>query len=165
MMPTPTSWWFHTPNRAAAKDWIGNAALHGRMATVFARLIVAGDDQGVHAVLVPIRGGDGVALPGVEIQDRGLKEGLNGIDNGRIWFTQVRVPRENLLDRFGSIDDAGRYSSPIPSSGRRFFEMLGTLVAGRISIAAASVSAAKDRPHDRGAVCGATASVRSEWPS
>ncbi len=133
----------HTPHPDAGKDWIGNAARDGRIATVFARLHVGGEDHGVHALLVPLRDDDGRPLRGVRIEDRGLKEGLNGVDNGRIWFDAVRVPRTNLLDRFGAIDEAGRYHSPIPSSGKRFFTMLGTLVMGRISIAAASVSAAK----------------------
>jgi acyl-CoA oxidase len=133
----------HSPHEAAGKDWIGNAALHGRLATVFARLIVEGDDHGVHAVLVPLRDENGAVLPGVRIEDRGLKFGLNGVDNGRIWFHQVRVPVGNLLDRFASIDGKGRYHSPIPGSGRRFFTMLGTLVAGRVSIASAAVSATK----------------------
>ena len=132
-----------TPHEGAAKDWIGNAALHGRMATTFARLVVDGEDHGVHAVLVPLRDRRGRTLPGIRIEDRGDKEGLNGIDNGRIWFDGVRVPRANLLDRFASIDEGGVYRSDIPSAGRRFFTMLGTLVTGRVSIAAASVSAAK----------------------
>ncbi len=133
----------HTPDEAAGKDWIGNAALDGRMATVFARLIVAGEDHGVHAIVVPLRDEEGHLLQGVRIEDRGLKEGLNGVDNGRIWFDSVRVPRDNLLDRFAQIDDDGVYRSEIAGSGRRFFTMLGTLVTGRVSIAAASVSATK----------------------
>ena len=132
-----------TPHEEARKDWIGNAALHARLATVFARLLVGGEDHGVHALLVPIRSPDGDILPGVEIEDRGAKVGLEGVDNGLIRFTRVRVPRTNLLDRFATVDEKGRYASPIPSADRRFFTMLGTLVAGRISIAAASVSAAK----------------------
>lgn len=133
----------HTPHSGAAKDYIGNAAAHGRLASVFARLIVAGEDHGVHVVLVPLRDERGAVLPGVRIEDCGEKEGLNGVDNGRIFFDGVRVPRGSLLDRFGGIDEQGRYSSPIPSSGRRFFGMLRTLVLGRVSIAAASVSATK----------------------
>lgn len=133
----------HTPHEGAGKEWIGNAALHGRMATVFAQLEVDGEPHGVHAFLVPIRGDDGTVLPGIRIEDCGPKEGLNGVDNGRIWFTGVTVPRDALLDRFASVTASGRYESPIPSAGRRFFTMLGTLVAGRISIAAASVSVAK----------------------
>ncbi len=133
----------HTPSPDARKDWIGNAALHGRMATVFAQLEVGGTRHGVHAFVVPIRDGDGQPLPGVTITDRDEKVGLNGVDNGTLSFHDVRIPRGNLLNRFGEVTPEGVYSSPIPSSGRRFFTMLGTLVAGRVSVAAASVSAAK----------------------
>ena len=132
-----------TPHPRAAKDYIGNAAAHGLIATVFARVIVAEEDHGVHAILVPIRDERRRVLPGIRIEDCGLKEGLNGVDNGRISFDRVRVPRTNLLDRFASIDEQGRYHSDIPSSGRRFFRMLRTLVVGRVSIAAAAVSASK----------------------
>ncbi|MDE2876209.1 MAG: acyl-CoA dehydrogenase family protein [Gemmatimonadota bacterium] len=153
-----------TPDDDARKDYIGNAALHGRLATVFARLRVPCggedstpgphdhpdgftrpplDDHGVHAFLVPIRDEPGRVLPGVRIEDCGAKEGLNGVDNGRIWFDGVRVPRDALLDRFAQVGPDGEYHSPIPSPGRRFFTMLGTLIAGRISIAAASQSVAK----------------------
>ena len=133
----------HSPNETSGKDWIGNAARHGRLAVVFARLLVAGEDHGVHAVLVTIRDAKGRTLPGIRIEDRGLKLGLNGVDNGRIWFDSVRVPVDNLLDRFASVDEQGNYQSPIPSSGRRFFTMLSTLVAGRVSIASAAVAAAR----------------------
>jgi len=132
-----------TPHPRARKDFIGGAAEDARLATVFAQLEVDGERHGVHAFLVPLRDDSGAPLPGVHLEDCGLKEGLNGVDNGRIAFDDVRVPRENLLDRFGRVDEEGRYSSPIPSPGRRFFTMLATLVAGRISVAAASVSAAK----------------------
>ncbi|HUF50649.1 MAG TPA: acyl-CoA dehydrogenase [Longimicrobiales bacterium] len=133
----------HTPRRDARKDYIGNAARHGRMAVVFAQLITPAGAHGVHALLVPIRDEGGATLPGITIEDCGLKVGLNGVDNGRITFDQVRVPRENLLDRYGSVSEGGAYTSPIASPGRRFFTMIGTLVAGRISIACASLSAAK----------------------
>ena len=132
-----------TPHPQARKDYIGNAALHGRLAVVFAQLVTESGGHGVHAFLVPIRGDDGQPLPGVAIEDCGLKVGLNGVDNGRISFHSVRVPRENLLDRYGSVSEGGQYTSPIASPTRRFFTMLGTLVAGRISIACASLSAGK----------------------
>ena len=132
----------NTPNDHARKEWIGNAARDGEMATVFARLVVDGEDHGVHAVLVPIRA-EGVTLPGVTIRDCGEKMGLHGVDNGMIWFDDVRVPLENLLDRFGAIDEDGNYSSPIASSGKRFFTMLSTLVGGRVSVGGGAISAAK----------------------
>lgn len=133
----------HTPSDSARKEWLGNAALHGRMATVFAQLEVGGEQHGVHALLVPLRDEAGRLLPGVRIEDCGVKMGLNGVDNGRIWFDGVRVPRENLLDRFAQVSPEGVYSSSIPSASKRFFTMLGTLVAGRVSVACAGLSAAK----------------------
>ncbi len=132
-----------TPHRGARKDYIGGAARDAVMATVFAQLAVGSERHGVHAVLVPIRGEDGRPQPGVEIEDCGEKLGLNGVDNGRLSFDGVRVPRENLLDRFGQVNADGRYASAIPSPSKRFFTMLGTLVGGRLSVALASVSAAK----------------------
>ncbi len=133
----------HTPHAGARKDWIGNAALHGRMATVFAQCIVRGERHGVHAFLVHIRKADGSPADGVVLEDCGPKEGLNGVDNGRIGFDHVRIPRDHLLDRFASVGEDGTYTSPIRSPARRFFTMLGTLIAGRISIATAAVSATR----------------------
>lgn len=131
-----------TPFRAAWKDYLGNAALHGIAAVVFAQLITRGVNHGVHAFYVPIRNEDGF-LPGVGGEDDGLKGGLNGIDNGRLHFHGVRVPRENLLNRYGDVAADGSYTSPIKSPGRRFFTMTGTLVQGRVSLDGASVVASK----------------------
>ncbi|GAA2443374.1 acyl-CoA dehydrogenase [Agromyces soli] len=133
----------HTPFRAAWKEYLGNAGLHGKHATVFAQLITNGVNHGVHCFYVPIRDDEGDFLPGVGGEDDGLKGGLNGIDNGRLHFTNVRIPRENLLNRYGDVAADGTYSSPIQSPGRRFFTMLGTLVQGRVSLdGAATVASA-----------------------
>jgi len=133
----------NTPHDGARKEWIGNAAAHGQMATVFAQLHTDGEEHGVHAFLVPIRRENGSPMPRVRIDDCGEKMGLNGVDNGRLWFDEVRIPRENLLDRFAAVAPDGTYNSPIPSPGKRFFTMLSTLIGGRISVARAGVSAAK----------------------
>jgi acyl-CoA oxidase len=133
-----------TPDEDARKDYIGNAALHARLAAVFAQLITAdGESHGVHAFLVPIRDDDGQPCEGVRIEDCGPKIGLNGVDNGRLWFDDVRVPRDALLDRYGSVDEDGVYTSSIENRTKRFFTMLGTLVQGRISVSGAGLSAAK----------------------
>ena len=136
-------WIIHTPDEYARKEWIGNAAAHATMATVFAQLMIDQECYGVHAFLVPIRDAQGRALPGVWIDDCGHKLGLNGVDNGRLWFDQVRIPAANLLDRYAQVSPDGEYTSPIKSSNKRFFTMLGTLVGGRVSIAAAGLTAAK----------------------
>lgn len=137
----------HTPVDAARKEYIGNAALHGQAAVVFARLITAGVDHGVHAFFVPIReagpGGEMVPCAGVSFEDDGHKGGLNGIDNGRIRFEKVRIPRVNLLNRYGDVAEDGTYSSPIDSPARRFFTMISTLVQGRVSISGGAVAASR----------------------
>jgi acyl-CoA oxidase len=132
-----------TPSLAAGKEWIGNAARHARMAVVFAQLETRGEQCGVHAFLVPIRTEQGEMLPNVRAEDCGHKMGLNGVDNGRLWFDDVRVPRAALLDRFGHVAEDGTYTSPIPSAGKRFFTMLGTLVGGRINVAVGALAASK----------------------
>ncbi|MDR2998668.1 MAG: acyl-CoA dehydrogenase family protein [Microbacterium sp.] len=128
----------NTPFRAATKEFLGNAALHGIAATVFAQLITNGVNHGVHCFYVPLRGEDGVDLPGIGREDDGLKGGLNGIDNGRLSFDHVRIPRTNLLNKYGDVAADGSYTSSIDSPGRRFFTMLGTLVQGRVSLDGAS---------------------------
>jgi len=133
----------HTPHRQAQKEFIGNAANHGRMATVFAKMIVGDKDYGVSAFLVPLRDQKGKALKGIIVEDCGRKMGLNGVDNGVIRFEQVVIPYDNLLDRFASINEQGVFQSPISSDNRRFFTMLGTLVGGRIGIPRSALSAAK----------------------
>jgi acyl-CoA oxidase len=131
----------HTPTPSARKDYIGNAAVDGRIAVVFAQLITSDGKHGVHALLVPIRDDEGRPCPGVTISDCGVKAGLNGVDNGRLSFDHVRVPREALLNRYGDVDRQGHYTSPIANESRRFFTMLGTLVRGRVSVAGAAGSA------------------------
>ncbi len=142
-LPETDEFEIDTPHDLARKDYIGNAARDGRLAVVFAQLITDGLQHGVHAFLVPLRSEAGAILPGIRIEDNGAKGGLDGVDNGRIWFDHVRVPREALLDRFSRVDPDGRYESSITSPARRFFTTLGTLVGGRVSVASAAISAAE----------------------
>lgn len=132
-----------TPDDSARKDYIGNAADHARLAVVFGQLVIGGASQGVHAFVVPIRSENGEAMPGVRIEDCGRKIGLNGVDNGRLWFDQVRVPRTALLNKYADVTADGAYVSPIDNADRRFFTMLGTLVQGRVSVGGAGISASK----------------------
>lgn len=134
----------HSPTPSSTKAYIGAAAEDAKLAVVYGQLVVDGTGHGVHVVLVPIRDEDGQPLPGITLGDHGVKGGLAGVDNGTMTFDQVRVPRRNLLNRYGGIDDDGRYVSEIEGDNKRFFTMLGTLVRGRICVAAgAAVSTRK----------------------
>jgi acyl-CoA oxidase len=133
----------HSPTPSSRKDYIGNAATHATMAAVFAQLVANGESHGVHCFLVPIRDEKGRDLPGVTTSDCGHKGGLRGVDNGRIMFDEVRIPRENLLNRYGDVAEDGTYTSPVENINRRFFTMLGTLVRGRVSVGGAASATAE----------------------
>ncbi|MDQ2837434.1 MAG: acyl-CoA dehydrogenase family protein [Actinomycetota bacterium] len=141
--PATDEFVLETPDDSARKDYIGNAAQDGRLAAVFAQLVTGGESHGVHAFLVPIRDEQGNPMPGVRIADCGPKAGLNGVDNGQLWFSGVRIPRTELLDRYGAVAPDGSYTTPIENSTKRFFTMLGTLIQGRISVAGGAGSATK----------------------
>ncbi|EGD56034.1 acyl-CoA dehydrogenase [Gordonia neofelifaecis] len=147
-LPETEEFEIHSPTPSSRKDYIGGAAEHARYAAVFAQLITAGPDEeatgrGVHCLVVPIRDAAGDDLPGVTTSDCGYKGGLPGVDNGRIMFDHVRIPRENLLNRYADVDADGTYSSPIESDNRRFFTMLGTLIRGRVTVGASAGAAGR----------------------
>ncbi|MEI6251500.1 MAG: acyl-CoA dehydrogenase [Mycobacteriaceae bacterium] len=133
----------HSPTPTSRKDYLGGAAESATVAAVFAQLITRGENHGVHCIVVPIRDENGDDLPGVTTSDCDYKGGLPGVDNGRIMFDQVRVPRENLLNKFADVAPDGTYSSEIENSNRRFFTMLGTLVRGRVTVGGSAAQAAR----------------------
>ena len=141
--PSTQEFVINSPTPSSRKDYIGNAAKHATMAAVFAQLVTRGESYGVHCFLVPIRDEHGEDLPGVTTSDDGHKGGLGGVDNGRLVFDQVRIPRENLLNKYGQVDEGGAYSSPIENTNRRFFTMLGTLIRGRVSVGGSASASAE----------------------
>ena len=141
--PTTEEFVIHSPTPTSRKDYIGGAAESATVAAVFAQLITQGANHGVHCIVVPIRDTDGNDMPGVRTWDCDYKGGLPGVDNGRIMFDQVRVPRENLLNRFADVAPDGTYSSQIDNPSRRFFTMLGTLVRGRVTVGGSAAQAAR----------------------
>lgn len=141
--PATAEFVIDSPTPSSRKDYIGGAAQTARVAAVFAQLITDGTNHGVHCLIVPIRDERGNDLPGVTTSDCRYKGGLPGVDNGRIRFDQVRVPRENLLNRYAEVAEDGTYSSPITNPNRRFFTMLGTLVRGRVTVGGSAAAAAR----------------------
>jgi hypothetical protein len=68
-------------------------------------------DCGIHIFLVPLRdAATHTLLSGVEIGDLGDKIGRQGVDNGWIRFTNVRIPRDYMLMRFAYLTPQGEYT-------------------------------------------------------
>ncbi|CAD5177408.1 unnamed protein product [Musa acuminata subsp. malaccensis] len=133
----------NTPCESAQKYWIGGAANDATHAVIFSQLLINGTNQGVHVFIAQIRDAEGNVCPNVRVADCGHKIGLNGVDNGRIWFDNFRVPRENLLNSVADVLPDGRYVSPIKDPDQRFAALLAPLSSGRVNIAALAVCISK----------------------
>lgn len=129
----------NTPHLGATKWWIGGAASSATHAAVFAQMIVDGKRYGVKTFVVQLRDTKTFTLmPGVNIGDIGKKMGRDGIDNGYIQFTFVRVPRATLLMKYTQVARDGTVTEP-PLAQLTY----GALLGGRTSMVADSSMTAK----------------------
>ncbi|CAN3371442.1 hypothetical protein DIURU_005086 [Diutina rugosa] len=102
----------NTPHIGATKWWIGGAAHSATHCTVYARLIVDDEDYGVKTFVVPLRDSQHNLNPGVTVGDIGRKMGRDGIDNGWIQFSHVRIPRYFMLQKFARVSRSGEVTLP-----------------------------------------------------
>lgn len=119
----------HTPHVGATKWWIGGAAHSATHTACYARLIVDGKDYGVKTFVVPLRDSNHNLMPGVITGDIGAKMGRDGIDNGWIQFTRVRVPRYFMLQKWCQVTREGEVTLP-PLEQLSYSALLG----GRVTM-------------------------------
>ncbi|PWN52557.1 acyl-CoA oxidase [Violaceomyces palustris] len=129
----------HTPNLGATKWWIGGAAHTATHCSVFAQLVVKGKKHGTKTFVVPLRDPKTFnLLPGINIGDIGKKMGRDGIDNGYIQFTNVRIPRAFMLMKHTQVTRDGEVREP-PLQQLTY----GALLQGRTAMVADSANTAK----------------------
>jgi acyl-CoA oxidase len=64
----------------------------------------------------------------------GRKMGMNGVDNGKLWFDHVRVPRAHLLDAHSQVAKGGAFTSSIKSARGRFLTVADQLLVCFLSL-------------------------------
>lgn len=133
----------NTPTVLSQKYWITNGFKHSNYALVFGQTIVKGKNEGVAAFLVPIRDKNMKEMSGVTITDMGHKIGQNGVDNAALKFHDVRIPRQNMMNKFSDVDEQGNFTSKFKSLSQRFFGVTEKLLSGRLCIASMQVGAAR----------------------
>jgi acyl-CoA oxidase len=102
--PNSDEFIIHSPTITSTKWWIGGAGQTATHSAVYAQLIINRKKYGVKIFIVPLRDPETFNfMPGVNIGDCGAKMGRNGIDNGWIQFTFVRIPRSNMLMKYTKV--------------------------------------------------------------
>lgn len=145
--PSTQEFILHTPSDKAAKNWISQGFV-AECGVVIADLILDGKSYGPHPFYMDLRNeATGSLLPGIRIEDMGTKTIANDLDNARVWFDSVRLPKASLLRKFADIDTTapggGSYVQ-VRDGERMRIEVIGQrLLTGRIAIAEAALVSAR----------------------
>ena len=100
----------NSPTVSSYKWWPGELGHLSNIVVLFARVLIGGKKVGVFPIIVQTR--DMVnhhLLSGIEVGDIGPKYGYQSKENGFMRFTNVRVPKNNMLSRFFEINDDGEF--------------------------------------------------------
>jgi acyl-CoA oxidase len=101
----------NTPDELATKWWPGDVGLFATHTVVFAVLVLEENPVGVMPFIVQIRDlKTAMPMPGMKLGDMGPKFGYNSKSNGWASFDNVRIPRDQMLMRFVSVDEEGGFS-------------------------------------------------------
>lgn len=108
----------HSPSITATKWWIGMAGQTATHTVALCQVVTKGEMHGLAWFVIPLRDTTtGRLKAGVTCGDIGAKAGRNGLDNGWLQFSHVRVPHSNMLAKWCQVDPkTGEYSAPADQS-------------------------------------------------
>ena len=123
---------FNSPTVSSYKWWIGALGLCSNYALIIAQLKISGKNFGPHAFFIQIRDlNTHSPLNGVQVGDIGPKMGMDHLDNGYLKFTEFRVPKKSMLNKFSIINDKGKYEL-LDKNGIKILYL--SLVSSRLGI-------------------------------
>ncbi|NWX16319.1 ACOX2 oxidase, partial [Aegotheles bennettii] len=125
----------NTPKISAMKWWPGDMGRSATHTVAFAQLYIHGKCYGIHPFIVQLRSlQDHSLCPGITAGDIGPKMSFEHADNGYLLLQNVRVPRENMLNKFCEVQPDGTYE-------RRGSQKINyfTMTAVRISVISVEV--------------------------
>lgn len=122
----------NSPTVSSYKWWIGALGLCSNFALIIAQLKISGKNIGPHAFFIQIRDlNSHTPLAGVQVGDIGPKMGMDHLDNGYLKFTNFRVPKKSMLNKFSIINDKGKYEL-LDKNGIKILYL--SLVSSRLGI-------------------------------
>ncbi|KAG0005090.1 acyl-Coenzyme A oxidase [Modicella reniformis] len=115
--PATDEWVIHSPTLTSTKWWIGMSGETATHTVAICQTIVGGENHGINWFIVPLRDPKtGKLLTGITCGDVGHKYSRQGLDNGWIQFTAVRIPRDYMLMKWASLSREGHFTpSPNPA--------------------------------------------------
>ncbi|KAJ3332437.1 acyl-Coenzyme A oxidase [Blyttiomyces sp. JEL0837] len=123
-------WILHSPTLTSTKWWIGMMGQTATHTVIIAQTIVNGKNIGLNWFILQLRDMEtGRLMPGVTCGDIGAKAGRNGLDNGWVQLTHVRIPRTNMLMRWCQVSKDGEVNGPAHPA-----VMYATLIPERLTM-------------------------------
>ncbi|KAJ3416593.1 acyl-Coenzyme A oxidase [Chytridiales sp. JEL 0842] len=123
-------WVILSPTLTSTKWWMGMVGQTATHTVALAQTIIKGESVGLNWFLIPLRDPNTHrSLPGVTVGDLGSKAGREGLDNGFIQFTNVRIPRTDMLMRWCQVDRDGNVEGPVHPA-----VMYATLIPERLTL-------------------------------
>ncbi|KAK6293738.1 hypothetical protein J4Q44_G00360640 [Coregonus suidteri] len=124
--PSTQEFIIHTPCEDAQKMYIGNS-----MKGITPPCSLSSSSMEIPKVLT------------VSLSQSETDMELTRVDNGILIFDNVRIPRKNLLSKFGCVSADGLYSSPVQNKSKRFNAMLAALTPTRLGLTVQAMAAMK----------------------
>ncbi|WP_237404787.1 acyl-CoA dehydrogenase [Actinacidiphila reveromycinica] len=133
----------HTPTAGAQKFMPNTGPSGGRKSgLVAARLIVRGQNCGIHLFFVPLRDDRG-PLPGIRIRRLSEIPG-SAVDHAITSFDRVVLPRSALLaGEDAELTAEGAFHSAVGSRRRRFLRSIQRVTTGKLCLSGAAVGGAR----------------------